>query len=1177
MLSNKTIRTIYHIADIHIRPLKRHVEYRTIFDKLYTEIKKDPDDALVVICGDIVHEKDKITPELIILIQEFLTELSSITDVVLFSGNHDLIENNQERIPNLAALTPSLPNIHYLKHTGTYEFGNIRFYLKSLEDNKPQPLPLTHTKINVAIYHGMLQEIGHSTGSYSVKDFASYDLTLLGDVHERQFLTDTVAYPGSLIQQNYGEDFNNHGFIKWSIEETESGCNITHTTHDIYNDYGYINIEVVDNKSVIPESLPKYANIKYKITNSDNIDQIKEQLAERTNIQSFEVIHFNNTQSKIEYDEDFCKNIDDSEIIKRELKQGNIVDIMELDAVIKSECEFKQDQDISKYKWSIKSLEFMNLFIYGGNIKNKILFDEKDGVIGILGNNAIGKSTIFNIILFALYDKISTEYNIANVLNKDSKKMYIKLEFTIGNVLYTLEKLGSIQKTKTGTSSKYTTHLYKTDHIDTLVNLSGKDKIKTQHIINDLLGDRDTFILCNMVSNSLAVSILSMSNVDIIKSLSSLLYLDKYEDLYKNISLKLKDLTQEYSTNEGKLSIYKNISSKQLDIVEKTIGDKTFKIVELQNKIEEYKTKIEKINDVTEYEDMISSLRQNIIYVKDDIKLYNIDKLIGEYECLKLLPEIEESKLTVEYTDSLYKNKIHIEHEIHPISCPSDQVAPVDNNDNLTISQLNTIIYELFNRTLNNKKRLSKFDNKEQGTMLKIYQSMSYDDLIAERNKLHITELEDKKEIKAFYKTTLTGLRETLKTNEGIVYENNCVVATKATALKCEMKDVVNYQLTQNLYDDIYTLLDSIKSVEELGKYETDIISTKKRIIKLEDIEKTNEANTTWNNRVDKHKRINDKNEKKIEKINTAIVNLLIKNIKKDTDQMNEYIFQYNMTQQSNIIKNRELDEEINSILKYKRKLDMEKEIEIYENTKTQIEENKAIKLRNIEFTEEIRKYTEIIDTKQVSIQRYNIKIHAIETEIQQHKTSLEYENANFKSLTANMKDKNELETIQATHRHKLLLYTEYKRLTDKKCLPAILLQEKLKFIEEDVNNYLTDMVGYTIKMYIDDKSKFNIDIHKNGNVLKPYMCSGYETFILNIVLKQSLNKYCYNTKSNIFCIDEGLDCIDDTNLDKFEHLIGRLNQTYDNIILISQIDRIRKFINSEVHITNNGKYSIVS
>ena len=115
MLSNKSINTIYHLADIHIRPLKRHNEYRIIFDKLYNKISEDPTNSLIVICGDIVHEKDKITPELIILIQEFLTKLSYITDVVLFSGNHDLIENNLERTPNLEALTPKLANIHYLK------------------------------------------------------------------------------------------------------------------------------------------------------------------------------------------------------------------------------------------------------------------------------------------------------------------------------------------------------------------------------------------------------------------------------------------------------------------------------------------------------------------------------------------------------------------------------------------------------------------------------------------------------------------------------------------------------------------------------------------------------------------------------------------------------------------------------------------------------------------------------------------------------------------------------------------------------------------------------------------------------------------------------------------------------------------------------------------------------
>ena len=292
------------MADIHIRPLNRHTEYRNIFYKHYHEIRKDTEESIIVICGDIVHEKDKITPELIILIQEFLINLSDITDVILFSGNHDLMENNLKRIPNLEALTPTRDNIYYLKKTGVYEYGNISFYLKSLEDTKPLPLIFDNNKINIGLYHGMLQEIGHSSGEYSVKDFRKFDLTLLGDVHERQFLTDTVAYPGSLIQQNFGEDYRNHGFIKWNIKDKKT---ISYTTHNIHNEYGFVNIEIVDNKVNIPENMPIYSNIKYKMTNSNNIDDIKNQLANKTNIQSEEVIHFNNTKSKIEYDEDFVK------------------------------------------------------------------------------------------------------------------------------------------------------------------------------------------------------------------------------------------------------------------------------------------------------------------------------------------------------------------------------------------------------------------------------------------------------------------------------------------------------------------------------------------------------------------------------------------------------------------------------------------------------------------------------------------------------------------------------------------------------------------------------------------------------------------------------------------------------------------------------------------------------
>ena len=104
-------------------------------------------------------------------------------------------------------------------------------------------------------------------------------------------------------------------------------------------------------------------------------------------------------------------------------------------------------KDISEYKWSILNIEFMNLFIYGDNKINKIDFTNTEGVIGILGNNAIGKSSIINIIIFALFDKITSEYNNTNVINKNIvKKCMLKIEFMIGNTVYIIDKKGSLQK-----------------------------------------------------------------------------------------------------------------------------------------------------------------------------------------------------------------------------------------------------------------------------------------------------------------------------------------------------------------------------------------------------------------------------------------------------------------------------------------------------------------------------------------------------------------------------------------------------------------------------------------------------------------------------------------------------------------------------------------------------------
>ena len=41
VLSNDTIKYIYHLADIHIRPLDRHDEYRHVFNNLYKFLENE--------------------------------------------------------------------------------------------------------------------------------------------------------------------------------------------------------------------------------------------------------------------------------------------------------------------------------------------------------------------------------------------------------------------------------------------------------------------------------------------------------------------------------------------------------------------------------------------------------------------------------------------------------------------------------------------------------------------------------------------------------------------------------------------------------------------------------------------------------------------------------------------------------------------------------------------------------------------------------------------------------------------------------------------------------------------------------------------------------------------------------------------------------------------------------
>ena len=77
------MKFIYHISDIHIRNQDRHEEYRQVFKNLRNEIKKDTNEKIIVITGDIFHEKCNLSPESIILFKEFITRLNKLGTIII--------------------------------------------------------------------------------------------------------------------------------------------------------------------------------------------------------------------------------------------------------------------------------------------------------------------------------------------------------------------------------------------------------------------------------------------------------------------------------------------------------------------------------------------------------------------------------------------------------------------------------------------------------------------------------------------------------------------------------------------------------------------------------------------------------------------------------------------------------------------------------------------------------------------------------------------------------------------------------------------------------------------------------------------------------------------------------------------------------------------------------------
>jgi DNA repair exonuclease SbcCD nuclease subunit len=500
---------LFHCSDIQIRPLTRHKEFKSVFKQFYKSLISNNaiEDSIIVVCGDILQEKDKLKPETIMIMRKFFKQLINISGcVVVIAGNHDLLENNKERLDNITPIVTDLEGLHYLKNTGEYLINGVNFVVNSIIDNgfvtdiknNDKNIP------NIGLFHGMLNGCTLDNGmiikdrKISAKNFNGYDYVLLGDIHKHQYMNKekTIAYCGSLVQQNFGEPFTGHGYIIWDLIKGSSKF------IEIKSNYGFFNIRDIKDINFID---CQNAYIRYHVkegTPKNDIELLKEKISEKCTVLREEIRYFYNDCEKVD-NFDFIQKcqMNDIEVFKKFIDDKNLskeknIGLIEYHKSIKDKLEQTEGYGTNGY-WTIDYLEFQNMLIYGGNHVNKIFF--KNGVISICGNNAIGKSCILKLIIFALFDKTcSNDKN--SIINKKANSCYIKLHFSFfgkNGKKYEVFRKGVNRNNKGKKEVRFNTNITENNKC---INLEHEKK--TMEELRRFLGGYEDFIMSNVFSHS---------------------------------------------------------------------------------------------------------------------------------------------------------------------------------------------------------------------------------------------------------------------------------------------------------------------------------------------------------------------------------------------------------------------------------------------------------------------------------------------------------------------------------------------------------------------------------------------------------------------------------------------------------------------------------------------------